>query len=303
MSSNSAARFVSLVAVAAALAGSGAAQEKTIIVAPHKAPVTGVFPGMCLLVSDEGETQWRPLRDPIEGFVYEWGYRYKLSVAEEPGSGALRLVKVLNQRDARQGYTFEIPLTVARVVPAPEDTFYLCGEKQFACGEGVDREGFAKAIASGARLSCKFRFADDPTQPLVLLAWSPVGDTGTPLAPGSRGQAIPSDVPPLLRAGRTLVPLRAIFEWLGAKVDYEAGTQGITATKGAHVVHLRIGSANASVDGEAVELDVAALETHGRTFVPLRFVSEALDAKVDWDAGSRTVTVTDGQRVGTLNVR
>jgi hypothetical protein len=291
------------VLLAGALCGFGSAQERTLIVAPHKVPVAGSFPGLCFLVTDETEAEWTPLCGGIEGFVYEWGYRYRLRVVEEPATdGAqpkLRLANVVNQRDVRADYTFEIPLTAARVVPAPNGTFYICGEKQFAFADGVDGAGFAKAISSGARLNCKFRFSDDNTQPMVLLTWSPAGAVGPSV--GGSGE-ISSDAPPLLREGRTLVPLRAIFEWLGAKVDYDSATRGITATKDPHVVRLRVGGATASVDGAMVQLDVAAIETGGRTYVPLRFVSEALGAEVDWDAEARTVTVIDGDRVGTLRV-
>jgi hypothetical protein len=300
------ARRLSLALVAALLAATLAVgahpQEKTIIVAPHKVPVTGVFPGLCLLVTDESETRWTPLTRSVEGFVFRWGFRYKLSVVEEPTSGGgtkLRLTKVLNERDARAAYTFEIPLTAARVVPAPNGTFYICGEKQFALAEEGDAAGFARAIASGARLNCKFTFAQDNADPLILMEWHPAGAAGPVL--GASGE-IPSDAPPLLRDGRTLVPLRAIFEWLGASVDYDAPSRGIAATKEAHSVRLRIGSRAALVDGASVSLDAPAMERGGRTYVPLRFVSEALGAEVDWDDDARVVTVTDGERVGTLSV-
>ncbi|MBM3472770.1 MAG: DUF4377 domain-containing protein [Armatimonadetes bacterium] len=292
--------------VAALLAGVLAvgahAQEKTIVVAPHKVPVTGVFPGLCFLVADESETQWKPLDRGIEGFVFRWGFRYKLSVVEEPtsnGSTKLRLVKVLNERDARPSYAFEIPLTAARVVPAPNGTFYICGEKQFALAEGGDAQGFAKALGAGARLNCRFTFAQDNAQPLVLLGWKPVGAAGPTVGAGGE---IPSDAPPILRNGSTLVPLRAIFEWLGAEVDYDAASHAISATKDPHSVRLRIGSTTALVDGASVSLEAPPMETGGRTYVPLRFVSEALGAKVEWDADARLVTVIDGQRAGTLRV-
>jgi hypothetical protein len=286
-----------------ALCSLGGAQERTLIVAPHKVPVTGSFPGLCFLVTDETEAEWTPLCGGIEGFVYEWGYRYRLRVVEVPEAGGaqpkLRLVNVVSQRDVRADYTFEIPLTAARVVRAPNGTFYVCGEKQFAFADGVNGADFAKAIASGARLNCKFRFSDDNTQPMVLLTWSPAGAVGPSV--GGSGE-ISSDAPPLVREGRTLVPLRAIFEWLGAEVDYDFATREITATKDSHAIRVRIGSPTASVDGATIPLDVAATEAGGRTYVPLRFVSEAFGAEVDWDAEARTVTVIDRGRVGTLRV-
>lgn len=288
--------------LAVTLAVAARAQERVIIVAPHKVPVTGVFPGLCLLVSDRSESQWQPLDRSIEGFVYQWGHRYELSVAEEPADGGgtkLRLVKVLNERDVRADYAFEIPLTAARVVPAPNATFYLCGEKQFALADGGNAQAFAKAIASGARLNCKFTFAADNAAPLVLLEWRPARAAGPVL--GASGE-IPSDAPPLLRDGRTLVPLRAIFEWLGASVVYDPSTRSIAAKRDPHTVRLQMGYSAAVVNGASVTLDVPPMETGGRTYVPLRFVTEALGAKAEWDADARIVTVTDGARVGTLRV-
>ncbi|MBM3497555.1 MAG: DUF4377 domain-containing protein [Armatimonadetes bacterium] len=296
------AQLISLVALSI---GAAHGQERTLIVAPHKAPVTGAYPGLCLLVGEGPGAPWRPLPGGIEGFAYEWGFRYTLAVAEEriegTGGTTLRLVREVERRDERSGYAFEIPLTAARVVPAPQGTFYICGEKQFAFAEGVDGVAFARALGAGARLNCRLTFPAEAAAPLLLLEWQPVGAAPPAAAPGGSG-VITSDAPPLIREGRTLVPLRAIFEWLGADVDYDSTTRRIEATKGAHVVRLQLDSARAYVDGASVALEAPATSISGRAYVPLRFVSEALGAEVDWDADSRTVTVQDGGRTGTLSV-
>ncbi len=289
--------------VALAVVSAAHAQERTLIIAPHKVPVTGVYPGLSFLATDETGADPKPLNQGIEGFVFEWGFRHTLVVAQEPVEGTtrtkLRLVREVSRQDARQGYTFEIPLTAARVVPAPSGTFYICGEKQFACADGVDAAGFARAIATGARLNCTFAFPQDRGDPLVLLGWQPVSLAAPVLAASGE---IPSDAAPLVREGRTLVPLRAIFEWLGADVEYDAASRQIQAAKGARIVRLAIDSERASADGAPVGLEVPPTIVSGRTYVPLRFVTEALGAEVDWDAETRTVTVTDGDRVGTLSV-
>jgi phage baseplate assembly protein gpV len=115
-------------------------------------------------------------------------------------------------------------------------------------------------------------------------------------------QAIPSDAAPLLREGRVLAPLRAVFEWLGARVEFDPALGRITGRRDPHIIRLQIGSEAATVDGRAVALDAPAVEVGGRTYVPLRFISEALGAEVDWDAEAHTVTITDGARTGTLQV-
>ncbi len=91
--------------------------------------------------------------------------------------------------------------------------------------------------------------------------------------------------------GRTLVPMRAIFEQLEASVDWDAGTRTVTASKGDTTVKLTYGTANARVNGMTVKLDVAPMDIQGRTFVPLRFVSEALGAEVGYDSKRNVVSV------------
>lgn len=105
------------------------------------------------------------------------------------------------------------------------------------------------------------------------------------------GSPLLLEYPPIQIEGRILVPLRGIFERLGAKVDFDADTQTVTATREALTVILRLGSREARVADRIVTLDVPPLALRGRTFVPLRFISEALGARVDWDERTRTVLI------------
>lgn len=111
------------------------------------------------------------------------------------------------------------------------------------------------------------------------------------------GERLALDQPPVLEGGRTLVPLRAIFEALGAGVTWESAIQTVTAHKQETTVRLTIGSRTAYRNGQPVSLDVPAKVVGGRTLVPLRFVSEALGAAVNWNANTRTVTVTSSGSV------
>ena len=99
------------------------------------------------------------------------------------------------------------------------------------------------------------------------------------------------DVMPVNISGRVLVPLRGIFETLGAKVVYTDETKRVTATKGDTVVKLKIGDDEAYIDQKKVTLDVAATIVSERTMVPVRFVSEALGANVSWDGDTKTVSI------------
>lgn len=110
------------------------------------------------------------------------------------------------------------------------------------------------------------------------------------------GHAVATDVAPVLVMGRVLVPLRVAAEHLGYRVNWDARTRTVTLVQGTLTVELTVGTAAARVVragvGETVSLDVSARIVRGRTLVPIRFLSEVLGARVDWQAAARTVVVT-----------
>ncbi len=97
---------------------------------------------------------------------------------------------------------------------------------------------------------------------------------------------------PVERAGRVFVPLRGVFQDLGASVVYENGT--INAQGNGHSVSLQVGSTQATVDGQPQTLDSAPFIIGASTYVPLRFVSAALGASVNYDATNRIVALGSG---------
>ena len=103
------------------------------------------------------------------------------------------------------------------------------------------------------------------------------------------GSPVAFDQPPVERTGRIYVPLRGVFERLGATVVYANGQ--INATAGQHEISLAIGSPTATVDGAQQTLDSPPFLIAGRTLVPLRFLSQALGASVNFDQNSQTVYV------------
>lgn len=132
------------------------------------------------------------------------------------------------------------------------------------------------------------------------LTWYPIGDLSG-LRVALQEDAIPvilngvellCDQPPVIVDGRTLVPLRAIFEGLGASVDWDSATRTVTSTLDGTTVVMTVDSAVMFKNGEAVTLDVPAKIVNGRTMVPVRAVGEAFGADVRWDGASRTVYVT-----------
>lgn len=108
------------------------------------------------------------------------------------------------------------------------------------------------------------------------------------------GQAVTLNPAPQTRAGRVFVPLRGIFERLGASVVYANGI--INAQGNGRSVSLKIGSNQATVNGASQALDVAPFIIGASTFVPLRFVSQALGATVNYDGSNKIVAIsTTGQ--------
>ncbi len=108
------------------------------------------------------------------------------------------------------------------------------------------------------------------------------------------GQIVAFDQPPVMVGGRVLVPLRGVFEQLGATVQWDPANNLVATQRGDTQVQLIIGSRQAVVNGRVVMLDVPAMIARGRTLVPLRFVSEAMGARVDWDPAASVVYVSSG---------
>jgi hypothetical protein len=110
------------------------------------------------------------------------------------------------------------------------------------------------------------------------------------------GQPLATSVAPIVRNGTTLVPMRDIFEALGATVVWDAGTQEINAQKDNTRIWLQIGNRTARVDRNQQWLSYAPVLERGSTLVPLRFVSEALGAQVHWNGARRVVRITTRDR-------
>ncbi|MFL1998786.1 copper amine oxidase N-terminal domain-containing protein [Lysinibacillus irui] len=93
------------------------------------------------------------------------------------------------------------------------------------------------------------------------------------------GQKV-SAVQPIIKDGRTLVPLRFISEGFGAKVDFNTKKQSITITYATKTISLKIGDNNISINGKSSEMDVAASIYNSSTYIPLRYIGEAFNKKV-----------------------
>jgi hypothetical protein len=110
------------------------------------------------------------------------------------------------------------------------------------------------------------------------------------------------DAPPVIKHGRTLVPVRAISNGLKANVSWNPNTKTVTVTKSVYsdvygvknmTVEIVIGASTIKVDGANVPAEVPASIINGRTFVPLRLIGEIFKMNFDWDSESKTVIIVE----------
>lgn len=138
---------------------------------------------------------------------------------------------------------------------------------------------------------------------------APVAPTAAPAAPTAapqsdeitvnvNGSRVSFDQPPIITNDRTLVPMRAIFEALGATVDWNSELLIASAVRDNIQIGLQIGGYNMTkiTDGmnvEIIELDVAPMVVNDRTLVPVRAIAESFQCTVEWDGATKTVNITD----------
>lgn len=132
--------------------------------------------------------------------------------------------------------------------------------------------------AEAATLLCRAFVTTDPQLPITVTL---------------NGEPLPLDHSPVMEGGRVLVPMRPIFEALGAEVYWSGGERLIIAVKDDKEIRLQIDNNMMVINSDYVELDVPARLVNGQTFVPVRAVVEAFGATVDWDDETLTVAITE----------
>jgi len=137
----------------------------------------------------------------------------------------------------------------------------------------VKQPQLRNAVAAGAALAAIFA--------TTLPAWA--------LSVTVDGEMVGFSPPPIERTGRVFVPLRGVFQRLGATVVYANGV--INATGNGRNISLTIGSTTATVNGQPQTVDQAPFIIGASTYVPLRFISEALGVIVNYDASNQLVAL------------
>ncbi|MGB3367488.1 MAG: copper amine oxidase N-terminal domain-containing protein [Acidaminobacteraceae bacterium] len=101
------------------------------------------------------------------------------------------------------------------------------------------------------------------------------------------------DTPPVIKNGRTLLPVSAITNGIGADIEWISADQKIIIKKGEDVIELWIDNNIALVNGIEVELDASPEIMNSRTIVPLRFILEIFKFKVEWNQEDETIEIID----------
>lgn len=127
---------------------------------------------------------------------------------------------------------------------------------------------------------------------ILLLCFSNMAIAANEIKIFVNGKQVYSDVPAFILNGRTMVPVRLISEIVDANVTWDDNTKAVYVSKGENTVKLIVGG-KAYKNNIQTEIDVPAKIIKGRTFVPLRFIGEALQLFVYWDNNSQEVNVVD----------
>ncbi len=111
------------------------------------------------------------------------------------------------------------------------------------------------------------------------------------------GETRTLDSPPIIKNGRTLLPIRAVIEALDGQIEWNGTERKVTISLKGTTIELWIGKPQAKVNGELKWIDdsnhkVAPEIINSRTMLPLRFIAESLGAKVDWEGTTKTITIT-----------
>ena len=116
------------------------------------------------------------------------------------------------------------------------------------------------------------------------------------------GAASYIDAPPIIKNGRTLLPVRATVEALGGTPSWNDSSREVYLSRGENTVVLKIDSTAAYFNGAACALDTAPEIIGGRAMLPIRFIAESFGFSVFWDNTSKTVTITDADAFSPQNI-
>ncbi|GGI46771.1 hypothetical protein GCM10008018_18740 [Paenibacillus marchantiophytorum] len=101
------------------------------------------------------------------------------------------------------------------------------------------------------------------------------------------------DAPPVIINGQAYLPIRSVSESFGAAVDWEQESMTVTVSSDYAAITCQINNATAYIDGEPFQIEAPALLLEGKTYVPLRFISESLGLQVEWNAPTQIIQIAN----------
>lgn len=106
-----------------------------------------------------------------------------------------------------------------------------------------------------------------------------------------KGAKVKFDTPPVIRSGRTLIPVKALSEAFGAEVKWISAERKVLITKDNTEIVLQLDNNKIYVNGVESKIDVPACSINGRTVVPIKFIVEKMGLLVKWDSDSQVVEI------------
>lgn len=193
--------------------------------------------------------------------------------------------------------------TGGTITPSTPQTIFQGGSRTFAMFPtagyhivDVSVDGVSQGIVSSYTFSnvtsnhtISARFEQEKKQVVIVLQ---IGNSMFTV----NGDSIALDSPPVIKNGRTLLPIRAIIEALGGTVGWDGTARKATVTLGSATIEFWIGWNAATVNGMSTLIDSTNAKVvpeiiNSRTMLPLRFVSENLGCSVVWADATRTITI------------
>jgi hypothetical protein len=154
---------------------------RTIIVDHHPVECSGPWEQLCLLIEATGDPGFSRHYGGIEGFHYEWGYVYRLTVVDRrvrnpPADGSSTrtiLQRVISKERVPAGTAFDIILTTEGfgLEPVASDRYRVYGEAEFVCPPGAACDELRANVDAGARMRFRLEHPAAPADPLVLREW------------------------------------------------------------------------------------------------------------------------------------
>jgi len=225
----------------------------------------------------------------------QYSLRY---IAQQPSPTESDLVVILDQwEEGKPIYAFGDSFKLSgKGFPGS----HLCvGEQTIPIDQSGDFQAHIQSSDAPDTLCCYLEFDEVRGKTLEIpIKWYEPCEMYLHIGDGhimTQGESKKIDSPPVILAGRTVVPISVIADGFGAKVEWEAKTQTIKIHYIDRSIKLQIGNSEATkvVDGEekSIQLDSPPIIINGRTMVPLRFIAECFGAEIDWDGVSQVVSL------------